>query len=512
MNSDRTTLSSLLLFVGSAILPTTAAAHESTLAPNDARDRASAVAPADRPNILLIVSEDNGPELGCYGDRYVSTPVLDQLAQDGVRFRSAYVAQAGCSQSRAALLTGTYPHQNGQIGLATWKFRMYRENTPNVVRSLKQAGYRTGILGKLHINPASAFPFDVQELSSANFSRKNLGEYAKRAEEFFKAGDEPFFLSVNYPDAHRPFIKQVGGLPAQPLSANRVKPLAYFGLDTPQLRSETANYYNCMSRLDSLIGELLDSLSRSGKAENTLVIYLGDHGADLLRGKRTSYEGGLRIPLLIRWPGHAKANEVRNELVSTLDLMPTLLAVSGAAPVAEISGRSLVPLLQGDHQPWREYLFTEFHLHSAHDFYPQRTIRNARYKLIQNLMPGTNNPGYKFTLARFFTDLPMAIDAAPIPIRDAYHRMQSPPEFELYDLQVDPHEFRNLAEDADCAATLRELQANLADWRLRTNDPLLNAQNLQRLKAEIDACLVNGRPDKARLNLTYSDYFFSQQH
>lgn len=114
----------------------------------------------ERPNVLLIVSEDNGPELGCYGDPFVRTPVLNQLAADGVRFHNAYVPQAGCSQSRAALLTGLYPHQNGQIGLATWKFRMYRDDTPNVVRKLKQGGYRTGIIGKLHINPASAFPFD----------------------------------------------------------------------------------------------------------------------------------------------------------------------------------------------------------------------------------------------------------------------------------------------------------------------------------------------------------------
>ena len=98
---------------------------------------------ASQPNILLIVSEDNGQELGCYGDPYVRTPNLDRLASEGTLFKNAYVAQAGCSQSRAAFLTGLYPHQNGQIGLATWKFRMYREDTANIVRSLKDAGYRT---------------------------------------------------------------------------------------------------------------------------------------------------------------------------------------------------------------------------------------------------------------------------------------------------------------------------------------------------------------------------------
>ena len=135
---------------------------------------------AERPNILLIVSEDNGQELGCYGEPFVKTPVLDKLAKDGVRFHNAYVPQAGCSQSRAALLTGLFPHQNGQIGLATWKFRMYREDTPNIVRSLKQVGYRTGIIGKLHVNPASAFPFDMHEIPSSNFKRKSLSNGASQ--------------------------------------------------------------------------------------------------------------------------------------------------------------------------------------------------------------------------------------------------------------------------------------------------------------------------------------------
>ena len=127
---------------------------------------------SERPNILLIVSEDNGPELGCYGQPYVETPVLDQLATNGIRFERAYVPQAGCSQSRAALMTGLYPHQNGQIGLATWKFGLYDGGTPNLVRSLKGAGYRTGIIGKLHINPKEAFPFDFRAISTSNFARK----------------------------------------------------------------------------------------------------------------------------------------------------------------------------------------------------------------------------------------------------------------------------------------------------------------------------------------------------
>jgi N-sulfoglucosamine sulfohydrolase len=470
---------------------------------------------AERPNILLIVSEDNGQELGCYGEPYVQTPVLDKLANDGVRFHNAYVPQAGCSQSRAAFLTGLYPHQNGQIGLATWKFRMYRDDTPNIVRTLKKNGYRTGILGKLHINPAAAFPFEMQKIPSSNFGRKGLGEYAKQAEVFFNAATKPFFLSVNYPDAHRPFNKKTNGLPANPLSGDDVKPLAYFGLDTPQLRSETADYYNCMSRLDSLIGDLLLALDRSGQQDNTLVVYIGDHGADLLRGKRTSYEGGLRVPMIVRWPidkdgrKRIKSQQVRHELVSTLDLVPTFLAVAGAKPIENLPGSSLLPLLRDESTKWREYLFTEFHLHSAHNFYPQRTVRGPRYKLIQNLLPGETNPGYEFTLNRFFPTLRLSINAAPTNVRDSYLRMQKPAEFELYDLQKDPYEFNDLASEKGHADVLAELKRKLAKWRSDTSDPLLNRDNLLRLKAEVDACFVNGSFDKKRLNLTYPSFFFA---
>ena len=469
-----------------------------------------ATAAGKRPNILLVVSEDNGPELGCYGEPYVQTPVLDRLAAEGTRFERAYVPQAGCSQSRAALLTGLYPHQNGQIGLATWKFGLYEAQTANLVRSLKQSGYRTGIIGKLHINPASAFPFDFKAIPSANFGRKQLGEYAREASKFFTAGEEPFFLSVNVPDAHRPFTTQVDGIPANPLRAEDVKPLAYFGLDSHDLREQTANYYNCMARLDAMVGDLLKALDDSGKRDDTLIVYLGDHGADLLRGKRTSYEGGLRIPLILAGAGIDKP-QVRSELVSTLDLMPTLLEIANAEPVSGLPGHSLTPLLMGKNVAWRQYLHTEFHTHSAHNYYPQRTVRDERYKLIQNLMPNEINPGYAVTNERFFQNLEAVITAAPEAVRGAYRRMQKPPEFELYDLKADPNEWVNLAQKPEHTNTRARLQKELQRWRQATNDPLLNPRNVSRLKAEMEASLKHGKlKKKDRLELHYQDYFFSQ--
>ncbi|MBI5693799.1 MAG: sulfatase [Verrucomicrobia bacterium] len=466
-------------------------------------------APPERPNILFIVSEDNGPELGCYGDPYARTPHLDRLAAEGVRFTRAYVTQAGCSQSRSSIMTGLYPHQNGQLGLATWGFRLYRPDLPNLPRRLKSAGYRTGLIGKLHINPESAFPFDFWEIHNANFARKGLADYARHAEAFIRASDQPFFLSVNYPDTHQPWTRQVNGLPAQPLDGKDVKPMPYMGVDRPDLRACVANYYNCMNRLDVLVGELLAVLQRSGKADHTLVVYFGDHGADMLRGKRTSYEGGVRVPLLVRWPGQARAGQVRDDLVSTVDLMPTVLAAAGAAPVAGLAGCSLVPLLRAEKTEWRRYLFTEYHTHGGrNNYYPQRTVCTDRYKLIENLLPGEVNAGYEFTLHHLEADLGAAIAAAPTEVRAAYARMERPPRWELYDLQTDPFEFRNLADQAAHASVLAELQGALAGWRKETADPLLNPDHLRRLTAEVSA----GSKQLAReMSWEYPYYFFGQE-
>ncbi len=458
-------------------------------------------------NILLITSEDNGPELSCYGEPYVKTPHLDRLARTGVRFNRAFVTQPGCSQSRSSILTGLYPHQNGQIGLATWGFRMYQDETPNMVRSLKEVGYRTGIIGKLHINPASAFPFDFKEIPAANFARNKLTGYEKRAGEFIRASEQPFFLMVNYPDAHRPFIPQVDDMPENPLTGDDVKPLAYLGVDHPELRKQTADYYSCMERLDTLIGKLLDTLKKSGKAENTLVIYLGDHGADLLRGKRTPYEGGLRVPLIVSWPGQAKAGQVRQELVSMVDLFPTTLDISDGQVPNSLPGRSLLPLLKGETPDWREYLFAEWHLHSPLNFYPQRTVRNDRYKLIHNLIPGTENPGYDWTMDAFFPELADSIIEGDDAVSAAYKRMKRPPEFELYDLRRDPYEFNNLSGDKDHRQILEKLKRELTLWQQRTNDPLRHPKLLGKLKAEIEATFANGEPEKrADRTWHYPDY------
>ena len=441
----------------------------------------AAVAHSAAPNILFIVSEDNGPEMGCYGTP-IHTPHLDQLAREGTLFHRAYVPQAGCSQSRAAFLTGLYPHQNGQIGLATWKYAMYSKKTGNVVTTLKQAGYRTGIIGKLHVNPKETFQFDFKAIGTSNFSRKDIATYMEQARRFMNGSKRPFYLQVNFPDAHRPFLKQVDGLPAKPLTGTDVEALPFMGINHPELRQQTADYYNCIMRLDTYIGRLLKVLLATGKAKDTVVVYIGDHGADVMRGKRTSYEGGVRIPMIIRWPG-ARAGQRRAELVSTLDLYPTFCEIAGARIPKALEGRSLKPILHGQTPEWRRYLFTEFHVHSNHNPWPQRTVCDERFKLIHNPVAGDVNPGYDFTMGKKFFAAPEAelLAQAPAQVRAAYALMRQPPVFELYDLQADPHEFNNLVNDSAYAKIRERLFTGLKRWQKETQDPLANPAIARRL-------------------------------
>jgi len=463
-------------------------------------------AAAAKPNILLIVSEDNGPEIGCYGTP-IKTPHLDALARDGVRFRNAYVAQAGCSQSRAAFLTGLYPHQNGQIGLATWKYAMYSDTIPNVLTTLRKSGYRTGIIGKLHVNPESAFPCDFRAIPGANFNRGSMGAYAENAAKFFRESDKPFYLQVSYPDAHRPFRKTVNNLPREPLAGNDVDALPYMGINHPELRQQTADYYNCMMRLDSYIGDLLKTLEECGKKDNTVVIYIGDHGADLLRGKRTCYEGGVKIPMIIRWPG-GKAGQIRDELVSTIDLFPTFCRIAGVAPPPSLPGASLDEIAKGGTPNWRKYLCTEFHTHSNYEPWPQRTVRDARYKLIHNLLAGEVNPGYAYTMmgGHFFkaSEADLLAAAASPQVRAAYKLSEKPPMYELYDLNADPFEFKNLADDPAYAETLGRLRTELTAWQKRTGDALADPAIAQKLFSMIRQAGTN------KLALPYKQFMAPQ--
>ncbi len=438
----------------------------------------SLYASTERPNILFIVSEDNGPELGCYGDAYAKTPHLDQLAAEGVRFENAFVPYSVCSPSRAAFYTGMYPHQNGQLGLQTHKFRMYKEY-PWIGSYLKSIGYHIGLVGKLHVDPSDRFAreWDFRTITGSNFNQsgRNMANYANAAENFFsQAGDKPFFLTINYPDAHFPVWDQAHGLPEVPQTGSEVEPLSWIGVSSTRIKGYMAGYYNCMSRLDSGVGMLIEKLKATGKYDNTLIVYIGDHGAQFSRGKTSCYDAAIRVPLIVTWKGKVLPRVVTDELVSTIDILPTILQATGIEVPEYLPGKPLQPLLQG-HTGGHD-LIASFTSGSAPSILcVQNAFRTKRWKLVHTIDYSVENRsarGYLNGSGHFEAGCSEAeIATAPQYIQDAYDLYLNPPDFELYDMKNDRDEFINLAENPDYADVLAEMKQKMNDWQVKYNDP-----------------------------------------
>ena len=461
---------------------------------------AAAAQAATVKNILFITADDLGPLLGCYGERRIRTPHLDALADSSVRFRTAWVTQASCSPSRSSMFTGLYPHGNGQFGLANTGYKLHeplqRATIPNV---LKEHGYRTGIIGKLHVEPEGSFRFDFDRHTGTN--TRKVREVATLAREFFSgSAGRPFFLMVNFADPHAfrrendpaawYFPPQVDGLPEQPLAPGSHTLWDWQGVDTPAQRERVANYLNAVQRLDTGVGMLLDELDRAGARETTAIIFVGDHGPPFNRGKTTCYEAALRVPFLVRWPDVSRAG-ASNAFVSTVDIAPTIYDIAGVKAPIRMHGKSLRPVVSESAAGWRDYLGGEFHLHGANVFFPRRAIRDRKYKLIHNLLAGRSKP-------------PLGIDGDPAHMiieesgyggtvaRKAFDTYRNPPEFELYDLENDPVEFVNIANGPDSKAVLSRMQSALLAWRKETEDPFLDASFLNR-EFEFGAPVRRGR-------------------
>ncbi|MBL8229822.1 MAG: sulfatase [Bryobacterales bacterium] len=437
-----------------------------------------------RKNILLITADDLGPMLSCYGETRIATPHMDKLAGSGVRFQTAYVTQASCSPSRSSMFTGLYPHGTGQYGLANTGFQLHtplqQATIPNV---LKRAGYRTGIIGKLHVEPEKTFQFDYSQRGQTRTVREAAGYAGK----FMREGSDPFFLMMNFTDPHAQrfpddatkwfFPAQVEGLPEKPIAPSERTVFPFQGIDSEEQRERVANYYNCVLRLDAGIGMLMEELKRAGKEEDTVVLFVGDHGPPFARGKTSCYEGALRIPFLARWPGVSKP-VVSKALVSTVDLAPTIYDAAGVQGPVKMHGRSLRPVLTGSTGGWREYLGGEFHFHGNNPFYPRRAIRDQRYKLIHNLLAGRAKPSTGIDGdSAFGQSRDAKYDGTPV--RRAFDTFANPPEFELYDLEKDPVEFQNLAGSAAGKAVEGRMKKALDAWRKETEDPFVEPAFLE---------------------------------
>ncbi len=438
---------------------------------------------APRTSILVITADDLGPHLGCYGDSTASTPHLDRFAAAGMRFDRAYATQSSCSPSRSSMLTGLYPHQNGQVGLAPF-FRI-RPGFPSLPQILHDQGYRTGVIGKLHLSGIAESAFDVrvpkEEEPRASKSHRDIRIPASHVREFLdETGDEPFFLLVNLIDPHRPFSSQVAGLPESPIRARDVRVFPFLGIESDTLRQAVADYYNGIARVDYAVGLVLDSLEERGRLDDTLIFFLGDHGPGFTRAKTTCSEAGTHIACLMRWPARVPPGSSSDAFVSVVDLFPTIAEAAGVTAAEGLPGASLLRLAQGRTQGWRTSVFTEFTFHGPNICVPRRAVREGDVRLILNLLPGTPNPARGIDGCTAWDESRGITDAAD-PVRRAYAAYDLPPPVELYDLAKDPGELVNLADAPAMQETRRSLLATLQSWREATADPLLNPEELSRL-------------------------------
>ena len=439
---------------------------------------------AESRNILLLISDNqNKFDCGCYGNSLIQTPNIDRLAADGVRFADAFATTASCGPSRAVIYTGLYTHANGQYGHGHGNHTFVIKPTVSTVyRMLKDAGYHTALLGKQHTTPPEAYPFTF----NPSVSGGDVMQLAELGGQFIReAGDEPFFLTIGYSDPH-PTTRTDGAGWGIRRDYPGVEKVTYDPADVivppwlpdrPEVREGLAGYYQQITRMDQGIGRILQLLEESGKAEETLVVFTSDHGSSEPGAMANHYEPGVQVPFLVRLPGRTTRGSTNSALVTLADITPTLLDWAEVEPTHPLNGRSLLPILgTPDPEGWDE-VFLDHCLHEVTMYYPMRTLRTRRYKLIWNVAWRSEFPHPIDTLQRqTWTRLVARGDEylGRRRVEDFLFR----DELELYDLQTDPDEVVNLAAEPKYADIRRKLAGRIDEICRSTGDPWMERHSV----------------------------------
>lgn len=418
-------------------------------------------------NIILITGDDLGwRDLSSCGNPNVHTPHLDRLKQGGVSFRNAFDVTSTCSSSRATYATGQYPHTHGVTGLVHRAQELsLPPRTPTLASHLRDAGLHTAIEGKWHLAfPQTPEPYGYDEVMTA-WETQRIVDSAQTVDFIARAAGQRFFLEINYMNPHRDWRGEFEPHPDHPVDPAAIVLPEYVHLpDVPGAREELAAYYSQVNRMDVLVGELLSALEAHGLLDDTMITFISDNGIPFPGNKLTLHDRGTGTPWFFHWPAALPARIERDDLVSSVDLMPTLLEAAGVPIPAGVQGRSLLPLLQ-DPQTLQERsaVFSEMTQHKETPF-PMRSVRTARYRYIRN-----------------YNDRPVPIEPEDAPWVLEVLSMKLPgfdwtasrvPE-ELYDLEKDPQEQVNLAGDPAFDSVLQELRARLDAHLTATADPCL---------------------------------------
>ncbi len=456
---------------------------------------------ADRLNVLFITLDDmNWDSVGVFGSQVPgTTPNIDRLANEGMRFEHAHVTIAICQPTRAVWMTGRYPHNNGALG-----FNPIRRDVPTLPEHLRLNGYLTGILGKTeHVVPSRKDAFDYRRGRAEMRNGRSAELYAKFADEFFQQAkqlNKPFFFMVNTHDPHRPFDnrkpaakrmfadtveakgktakkKQRGDYPAPSriYQPDEIVVPAFLP-DLPEIREEIAQYYSSVRRADDVVGMILKALKDAGFAKNTLVMLKSDHGIAVPFAKTNVWRNSTRTPWIVRWPGVVQAaSHDTKHLIAGVDFAPTILDALGVEPLPGMDGSSFVPVLSGKTQQGREYVYTHINTIASGRSYPMRSVQTTRFGLIWNgWSDGETIFKNESQSGRTWRAMTAAANSDPrIAARVKHFAYRVPWEF--YDYEKDPDALQNLIEDPASQERIKCLTAKMLDYMQTTNDPQLAA-------------------------------------
>ena len=435
-----------------------------------------------RPNIIYIMTDDMGyGDLGSYGQQVIQTPNLDQLASEGVLFTQAYTAASQCVPSRAAILSGRN----------VLDIRMMRFSSPlpkdvkTIPDYLREKGYYTGICGRHYHLDGSAYK--AQE-TVETFEKYDMVTFPDRVHYLKEGSDDevlgqfttflneapegkPFFMWMNYSDPHRRFTAPDFEPDPQKITVPPSMP------DIPELREDLAAHLGEINRLDENVGLVLNEIKNRGLEKNTLIIFIGDNGAALLRGKGTLYDLGLHVPLIVKWPGRVSENSEEDFLVSGEDLLPTILDAAGIKPDKNVTGKSMLPVLNGEKYENHKYLFAQRTTHGSGlptqsaRFDVVRTVYNKDYRLIYNINWRVPYTPVDFQNGAMWKQLNKMHEQGTLEEKFDNAFFANPRRmFELYDRKDDPYEFNNLINDPEYATTAHQLKAALHEWMILYED------------------------------------------
>jgi arylsulfatase A-like enzyme len=432
-----------------------------------------------KPNILFLFADDwSWPHAGVYGDAVVNTSTFDSLAHAGMLFTHAFCASPSCSPSRAAVLTGQYPHRL-EAGSQLWG--TLPKKFPTYTSLLEKAGYFVGSFQKGY-GPGNIYAGGYQH----NPAGKRYKSFAAFLEEV-KPG-QPFCFWYGSHDPHRPYKKGSGKKAGMDPAKVNVPPWLP---DVPEVRSDLLDYYVEVERFDNNCSKVLSLLKQKGLLKNTLVVISGDNGKPFPRAKANVYDGGTHIPLAVVWRGKIKAGSVNKSFVNLADLAPTFLQIAGLSIPKEMTAHSLLPILLGDKPETdrsRVYLEIERHAYArkGNVGYPMRAIRTKNFLYIRNFEPErwpAGDPELVFSVGPFgdcdpspskdfiLSHRSLHIDnnaSAPTYFQLAFGKR---PKEELYDLNKDPNQMHNVAGEEKYKMILLSFRQQLQNWMWKTDDP-----------------------------------------